>query len=171
VLAFAIAELVDNAYSAVRTRQLQSSSGGVFQPHINMFTVQADEQSVIVLSGMLWVRYQHVSSPHISTVNQMAVVIEDNGIGMDVKGLEHMATYAHPPAHLTEQDALPAKSTASEHLRHALTAEISLYGKGAKQACFYLGDAISVITKHAGGDDVFELHLSKVCATACLQRL
>jgi hypothetical protein len=78
------------------------------------------------------------------------VVVSDNGYGMDEACLNEYATYALDQ----ETRGLQGKINDPSY--------ISKFGVGAKQAGFYLGSRIRVVTKSADSDKVRELVLDNV---------
>lgn len=79
--------------------------------------------------------------------NSGYMVIADNGKGMDLKTVSEFATYA-----------LDRKTRGFEVTDDT---SISKFGVGAKQAGFYLGTRMRVVTKESGIDDVHELILDE----------
>ena len=73
--------------------------------------------------------------------------IIDNGIGMDEKGLQEFGTYA------LNQESRGNRADSSSF--------ISKFGVGAKEAGFYIGNKIHVITSPKGSFDVKEMKMDK----------
>lgn len=73
----------------------------------------------------------------------------DNGHGMDKSGLQAFATYS------LDQETRNLSPEAGDR------SHISKFGVGVKQAGFFLGDRIHVITKVLNGNSVREFTLSK----------
>ena len=76
------------------------------------------------------------------------VTITDNGCGMDVEKIQNFATFA-----LSQKDR--------GHIVESGKSMIGKFGVGAKQAGFYLGDRISIITKVCDSEYVHEFTLDK----------
>ena len=74
------------------------------------------------------------------------IAITDNGCGMDTDKITKFATFA-----LSQKDR--------GHVVESGKSMIGKFGVGAKQAGFYLGDRISVITKSKGDTNVNEFTL------------
>ncbi|KAG7523924.1 structural maintenance of chromosomes flexible hinge domain-containing protein 1 [Solea senegalensis] len=130
-LPYALAELIDNALSAT------AKNTGMRSIEIRMLF---DE-----------------------SLGKPAVVVLDNGRGMTSKQLKNWAVYRL-------SKFTRAKSTLAnqqeEYLRpdpvpRSLNSDISYFGVGGKQAVFYIGDSVRMISKPAGSPDVHELVLSK----------
>ena len=77
-------------------------------------------------------------------------VIADNGIGMDTKGLKEFAVFS-----------LDQNTKRQANNDDNLGNFISKYGVGAKQAGFYLGSRMRVVTKTCNSDKVSELNLDR----------
>jgi hypothetical protein len=65
-------------------------------------------------------------------------VVSDNGKGMDIDGIREFATFARAPA---SRGQLPGARTVSGRVF------IGKFGVGAKQAGFYLGNSITVLSR------------------------
>lgn len=79
------------------------------------------------------------------------IVIADNGVGMDVKALQEFSTYS------LDQESRSQAPVGND------TTFISKFGVGGKEAGFYLGDRIRVITRREelAGSDVLDLVLDE----------
>jgi hypothetical protein len=76
-------------------------------------------------------------------------VVSDNGRGMDASSLKAFATYS------LDQETRGFRAQGGEHTF------ISKFGVGAKQAGFFLGDRIRIITKTSDSNEVQELILDR----------
>nr|XP_046226933.1 structural maintenance of chromosomes flexible hinge domain-containing protein 1 isoform X2 [Scatophagus argus] len=123
-LAIAIAELVDNALSAM------AKITGKRQIEIRML--------------------------FDATVGKPAVIILDNGCGMTSEQLKNWAVYRLSKFSRTEEEYVRP-----DHVPCSLNSDISYSGVGGKQAVFFIGDAVRMISKSAGSPKVHELVLSK----------
>ncbi|KAI5104111.1 structural maintenance of chromosomes flexible hinge domain-containing protein 1 [Silurus meridionalis] len=92
-----------------------------------------------------------------------AVVVMDNGRGMTSKELNNWAVYRL--SKFTRDD----RTFRSDELRYvrpgavprSLNSDISYFGVGGKQAVFYIGQSVRIISKPVGSPDVHEFVLSK----------
>ncbi len=75
-------------------------------------------------------------------------MISDNGTGMNTQQITQFATYS-----LDQESRGNAPSTNS--------CDISLYGVGAKQGGFYLGDRLHIFTKNAKDERILEFCLDE----------
>eukprot|EP00045_Choanoeca_perplexa_P016946 m.235683 g.235683 ORF g.235683 m.235683 type:complete len:2076 (-) comp17408_c0_seq1:166-6393(-) len=88
-----------------------------------------------------------------------SILIADNGTGMDLQDVSDWARY-----HNTYERRKDRKAPLSnpDHLLHRyLNSYISFFGVGAKQAGFYLGSTLRMISRKEGSDKVLEIALSK----------
>ncbi|XP_026071479.1 structural maintenance of chromosomes flexible hinge domain-containing protein 1-like isoform X2 [Carassius auratus] len=91
-----------------------------------------------------------------------AVVVMDNGCGMTSKQLNNWAVY-RLSKFIRENGT---KSEESGYVRpdpvpRSLNSDISYFGVGGKQAVFYIGHSVRMISKPAGSPDVHEFVMSK----------
>ena len=108
------------------------------------------DNSITACRGSSEERYIHIAlfyQPNNQQNGYLAVL--DNGCGMDVKNITEFATYSLD----RETRGLGATSNDSS--------AISMFGVGAKQAGFYLGDRLRVITKQSFEDYVLEFELNE----------
>ncbi|XP_053268634.1 structural maintenance of chromosomes flexible hinge domain-containing protein 1 [Pleuronectes platessa] len=90
------------------------------------------------------------------SVGKAAIIALDNGCGMTSQKLRDWAVYRcskfnRPTEKYVRPDPAP----------RSLNSDISYFGVGGKQAIFYIGDSVRMITKSVGCPDVHELILSK----------
>ncbi len=88
-------------------------------------------------------------SLHLFTGGINFITVMDNGHGMDTIGLQTFATYSFD------------QETRQIRPKHGDKSFISKFGVGVKQAGFFLGDRIRVLTKVKHDDSVREFTLSK----------
>jgi hypothetical protein len=93
---------------------------------------------------------QFKSQAPTTSGNEGFLCVTDNGIGMDEKGLREFAVYS-----LDQETRGRAPNEADKH------SFISKFGVGAKQAGFFLGKSIRVLSKMASADKVCELYLDQ----------
>ncbi|KAL1270536.1 hypothetical protein QQF64_029552, partial [Cirrhinus molitorella] len=91
-----------------------------------------------------------------------AIVVMDNGCGMTSKQLNNWAVYRL--SKFIRENGL--KSEESGYVRpdpvpRSLNSDISYFGVGGKQAVFYIGQSVRMISKPAGSPDVHEFVMSK----------
>uniref|UniRef100_UPI0037E73A68 structural maintenance of chromosomes flexible hinge domain-containing protein 1 n=1 Tax=Semicossyphus pulcher TaxID=241346 RepID=UPI0037E73A68 len=130
-LSYALAELIDNALSA------NAKNTGVRTIEIRMMF---DE-----------------------TLGKPAIIVLDNGCGMTSKQLNNWAVYR------LSKFARENSTFASEQegyvrpapVPRSLNSDVSYFGVGGKQAVFFIGDSVRMISKPIGSPDVHELILSK----------
>uniref|UniRef100_A0A8C9W890 Structural maintenance of chromosomes flexible hinge domain containing 1 n=1 Tax=Scleropages formosus TaxID=113540 RepID=A0A8C9W890_SCLFO len=92
-----------------------------------------------------------------------AVVVLDNGCGMTSKQLNNWAVYRL--SKFTRENST-FRSDHADYVRpcpvpRSLNSDISYFGVGGKQAVFFIGQSVRMITKPASSPDVHELVLSK----------
>ncbi|CAG5896193.1 unnamed protein product, partial [Menidia menidia] len=136
-LPYAFAELVDNSLSATATNK------GVRRVEIRTVVISA---SVYQILG---------KTP--------AVIILDNGRGMTSKQLNDWAVY-RLSKFKRETDTFESQNEGyvrPDHVPRSLNSDISYFGVGGKNACFFIGDSVKMITKSASSPEVHELILSK----------
>ncbi|XP_076829513.1 structural maintenance of chromosomes flexible hinge domain-containing protein 1 isoform X2 [Brachyhypopomus gauderio] len=90
-----------------------------------------------------------------------AVVVMDNGRGMTSKELNNWAVYR-----LSKFNRGTFQSDHSGYVRpkpvpRSLNSDISYFGVGGKQAVFYIGQSVRIISKPLGSPDVHEFVMSK----------
>ncbi|XP_060949719.1 structural maintenance of chromosomes flexible hinge domain-containing protein 1 [Limanda limanda] len=90
------------------------------------------------------------------SVGKAAIIALDNGCGMTSQKLRDWAVYRcskfnRPSEMYVRPDPAP----------RSLNSDISYFGVGGKQAIFYIGDSVRMITKSVDCPDVHELILSK----------
>ncbi|OCT76683.1 structural maintenance of chromosomes flexible hinge domain-containing protein 1 [Xenopus laevis] len=96
------------------------------------------------------------------TQGKPAVVVIDNGKGMNSTQLKNWAIYrlskfTRGAAALSE-DGIYVRPP---HVPRSLNSDISYFGVGGKQAVFFVGQSARIITKNADSQDVHEFVLSK----------
>uniref|UniRef100_A0A8C9TQ52 Structural maintenance of chromosomes flexible hinge domain containing 1 n=1 Tax=Scleropages formosus TaxID=113540 RepID=A0A8C9TQ52_SCLFO len=84
-----------------------------------------------------------------------AVVVLDNGCGMTSKQLNNWAVYRLSKFTRENNYVRPCP------VPRSLNSDISYFGVGGKQAVFFIGQSVRMITKPASSPDVHELVLSK----------
>ncbi|XP_053198801.1 LOW QUALITY PROTEIN: structural maintenance of chromosomes flexible hinge domain-containing protein 1 [Scomber japonicus] len=130
-LPYALAELIDNSLSAT------AKNPGVRTIEIRMLF---DE-----------------------TLGKPAVIVLDNGRGMTSKQLNNWAVYRL--SKFLRDDGKSAsndeKYIRPDHVPRSLNSDISYFGVGGKQAIFYIGNSVRMITKPVGSPDVHEMVMSK----------
>ncbi|KAM9713045.1 structural maintenance of chromosomes flexible hinge domain-containing protein 1 [Menidia menidia] len=92
-----------------------------------------------------------------------AVIILDNGRGMTSKQLNDWAVY-RLSKFKRETDTFESQNEGyvrPDHVPRSLNSDISYFGVGGKNACFFIGDSVKMITKSASSPEVHELILSK----------
>ncbi|XP_029955425.1 structural maintenance of chromosomes flexible hinge domain-containing protein 1 [Salarias fasciatus] len=130
-LPFALAELIDNALSAT------SKNIGARTIEIRM-----------MFDG---------------SIGKPALIVMDNGCGMTSTKLKNWAVYKL--SKFTRDDG--AFSSERERyarpdpVRRSLNSDISYFGVGGKQAIFFIGNSVRMITRPADSPDVHELVLSE----------
>ncbi|XP_060788894.1 structural maintenance of chromosomes flexible hinge domain-containing protein 1 isoform X2 [Neoarius graeffei] len=92
-----------------------------------------------------------------------AVVVMDNGRGMTSKELNNWAVYRLSKFN---RDDRAFRSDESGYVRpsavpRSLNSDISYFGVGGKQAVFYIGQSVRIISKPVGSPDVHEFVMSK----------
>uniref|UniRef100_A0AAY5E846 SMC hinge domain-containing protein n=1 Tax=Electrophorus electricus TaxID=8005 RepID=A0AAY5E846_ELEEL len=92
-----------------------------------------------------------------------AVVVMDNGRGMTAKELNNWAVYRLSKFN---RDYGIFQSDHSSYVRpspvpRSLNSDISYFGVGGKQAVFYIGQSVRIISKPLGSPDVHEFVMSK----------
>ncbi|XP_017327848.1 structural maintenance of chromosomes flexible hinge domain-containing protein 1 isoform X1 [Ictalurus punctatus] len=92
-----------------------------------------------------------------------AVVVMDNGRGMTSKELNNWAVYRLSKFN---RDDRTFRSDKSGYVRpsavpRSLNSDISYFGVGGKQAVFYIGQSVRIISKPGGSPDVHEFVMSK----------
>ncbi|XP_028825621.1 structural maintenance of chromosomes flexible hinge domain-containing protein 1 [Denticeps clupeoides] len=92
-----------------------------------------------------------------------AIVVTDNGHGMTSKQLNNWAVYRM--SKFTRENSI-FHSDHSGYVRpdpvpRSLNSDISYFGVGGKQAVFYIGQSVRIITKPIGSPDVHEFVMSK----------
>ncbi|KAK2859596.1 hypothetical protein Q5P01_004216 [Channa striata] len=97
------------------------------------------------------------------TIGKPAVIVLDNGRGMTPKQLNNWAVYRMSKfmrgdlKHASSQEAY----VRPDPVPRSLNSDISYFGVGGKQAVFYIGTSVRMISKPEGSPDVHELVLSK----------
>ncbi|ROL42214.1 Structural maintenance of chromosomes flexible hinge domain-containing protein 1 [Anabarilius grahami] len=92
-----------------------------------------------------------------------AVVVMDNGCGMTSKQLNNWAVY-RLSKFIRENDMFHSEKPGYERpspVPRSLNSDISYFGVGGKQAVFYIGQSVRMISKPAGSPDVHEFVMSK----------
>ncbi|KAI3355352.1 hypothetical protein L3Q82_018194, partial [Scortum barcoo] len=97
------------------------------------------------------------------TLGKPAVIVLDNGRGMTAKQLNNWAVYRL--SKFTRENSTFASNedeyVRPHHVPRSLNSDISYFGVGGKQAAFFIGESIRMISKPAGSPNVHELILSK----------
>eukprot|EP00117_Sycon_ciliatum_P030786 scpid4423/ scgid5538/ Structural maintenance of chromosomes flexible hinge domain-containing protein 1 len=88
-----------------------------------------------------------------------SVYVIDNGTGMSTRKLNDWAIYRLSKQSRHHSDVSFTVDT--ERVSRFLNSDISYFGVGGKQAIFFIGSAVRMITREIGSDDVHELFLSK----------
>ncbi|XP_042366251.1 structural maintenance of chromosomes flexible hinge domain-containing protein 1 [Plectropomus leopardus] len=130
-LPYALAELIDNALSATAKN-----------------------------TGARTIEIQMVFDEN---VGKPAVIVLDNGCGMTSKQLKNWAVY-RLSKFIRENGSFGSEQedyVRPDPVPRSLNSDISYFGVGGKQAIFYIGDSVRMITKPVGSPDVHELVLSK----------
>ncbi|CAJ1082502.1 structural maintenance of chromosomes flexible hinge domain-containing protein 1 isoform X3 [Xyrichtys novacula] len=97
------------------------------------------------------------------TLGENAVIILDNGCGMSCTKLKDWATYRLTKFERkdgkfeSEQEGYVRPDPVSRHLN----SDVSYFGVGGKNAAFFIGESVRMITKPKESPDVHELILSK----------
>eukprot|EP00039_Didymoeca_costata_P011217 m.156691 g.156691 ORF g.156691 m.156691 type:complete len:2039 (-) comp15102_c0_seq1:220-6336(-) len=89
------------------------------------------------------------------------VIVWDNGIGMDEEGLESWAKFRNQQDERKDKARHQANPDPDTVRHRYLNSNISFFGAGGKQAIFYIGESVHMITKKDGRNDVIEGRLSK----------
>ncbi|XP_061778178.1 structural maintenance of chromosomes flexible hinge domain-containing protein 1 isoform X2 [Nerophis ophidion] len=89
------------------------------------------------------------------TLGKPAVVVIDNGCGMTAKQLNNWAVFR------LSKFSKPEGYVPPEHTPLSLNSDISYFGVGGKQAVFFIGHSVRMISKAVGSPDVHELVLSE----------
>lgn len=130
-LPYAFAELIDNALSATRRNT------GIRRIEIRLLFDEAQ------------------GGP--------AVVVMDNGCGMTSKQLNNWAVY-RLSKFIRENGTFQREEAGYEQpdpVPRSLNSDISYFGVGGKQAVFYIGQSVRMISKSASSPDVHEFIMSK----------
>ncbi|KAM9332498.1 structural maintenance of chromosomes flexible hinge domain-containing protein 1 isoform 2-T2 [Pholidichthys leucotaenia] len=97
------------------------------------------------------------------SLGKPAVIILDNGRGMSSKQLNNWAVFRL--SKFSRESGSPgSKEEGYVHpdpVPRSLNCDISYFGAGGKQAIFYIGESVRMISKTDGSPDVHELLLSK----------
>ncbi|XP_016148683.1 structural maintenance of chromosomes flexible hinge domain-containing protein 1-like [Sinocyclocheilus grahami] len=91
-----------------------------------------------------------------------AVVVMDNGCGMTSKQLNNWAVYRL--SKFIRENGMKSEETGyvrPDPVPRSLNSDISYFGVGGKQAVFYIGQSVRMISKPAGSPDVHEFIMSK----------
>uniref|UniRef100_A0A8C2FFZ1 Structural maintenance of chromosomes flexible hinge domain containing 1 n=1 Tax=Cyprinus carpio TaxID=7962 RepID=A0A8C2FFZ1_CYPCA len=91
-----------------------------------------------------------------------AVVVMDNGCGMTSKQLNNWAVYRL--SKFIRENGMKSEETGyvrPDPVPRSLNSDISYFGVGGKQAVFYIGQSVRMISKPAGSPDVHEFVMSK----------
>lgn len=92
-----------------------------------------------------------------------AVVVSDNGCGMTSKQLNNWAVYRLSKFNRSNSTFQSDHSTyvRPTPVPRSLNSDISFFGVGGKQAVFYIGQSVRIITKPEASPDVHEFVMSK----------
>ncbi|ETE57868.1 Structural maintenance of chromosomes flexible hinge domain-containing protein 1, partial [Ophiophagus hannah] len=96
------------------------------------------------------------------TQGKPAVAVIDNGKGMTSKQLNNWAVYRL--SKFIRQDNIESDHSGyvrPQFVSRSLNSDISYFGVGGKQAVFFIGQSVRMISKPADFQDVHELVLSK----------
>ncbi|XP_050970942.1 structural maintenance of chromosomes flexible hinge domain-containing protein 1 isoform X1 [Labeo rohita] len=91
-----------------------------------------------------------------------AIVVMDNGCGMTSKQLNNWAVYRL--SKFIRENGMKREETGyvrPDPVPRSLNSDISYFGVGGKQAVFYIGQSVRMISKPAGSPDVHEFVMSK----------
>ncbi|KAF4110537.1 hypothetical protein G5714_007568 [Onychostoma macrolepis] len=91
-----------------------------------------------------------------------AIVVMDNGCGMTSKQLNNWAVYRL--SKFIRENGMKSEETGyvrPDPVPRSLNSDISYFGVGGKQAVFYIGQSVRMISKPAGSPDVHEFIMSK----------
>ncbi|XP_039524934.1 structural maintenance of chromosomes flexible hinge domain-containing protein 1-like [Pimephales promelas] len=97
-----------------------------------------------------------------------AVVVIDNGCGMTSKQLNNWAVY-RLSKFIRENDTVQSDKPGyvrPSPVPRSLNSDISYFGVGGKQAVFYIGQSVRMISKPAGSPDVHEFSCLKKTLSA-----
>jgi structural maintenance of chromosomes flexible hinge domain-containing protein 1 len=89
------------------------------------------------------------------------LVITDNGKGMTELEIQKFAKYGDPKYPNTAEQDHSELDTSSEQDPSNDPTNISMFGVGSKEAGFYLGDTIHIITKSKSSEKVIEFVLDE----------
>lgn len=92
-----------------------------------------------------------------------AVVVMDNGCGMTSKQLNNWAVY-RLSKFIRENSTFQSEEASyvqPDPVPRSLNSDISYFGVGGKQAVFYIGQSVRMISKPASSPDVHEFIMSK----------
>ncbi|KAM6457251.1 structural maintenance of chromosomes flexible hinge domain-containing protein 1 isoform 3-T4 [Liasis olivaceus] len=108
------------------------------------------------------VRFIQLKMLFDDTQGKPAIAVIDNGKGMTSRQLNNWAVFRL--SKFTRQDNI--ESDHAGYVRppivpRSLNSDISYFGVGGKQAVFYIGQSVRMISKSANSQDVHELVLSK----------
>uniref|UniRef100_A0A670YMS1 Structural maintenance of chromosomes flexible hinge domain containing 1 n=1 Tax=Pseudonaja textilis TaxID=8673 RepID=A0A670YMS1_PSETE len=107
-------------------------------------------------------RYIRLKLLFDDTKGKPAVVVIDNGRGMTSKQLNNWAVYRL--SKFIKQDNIESDHSGyvqPQFVSRSLNSDISYFGVGGKQAVFFIGQSVRMISKPAGFQDIHELVLSK----------
>lgn len=97
------------------------------------------------------------------TLGKPAVIVLDNGRGMTAQQLNNWAVYRL--SKFTRENSTFVSNEEGyvrpDHVPRSLNSDISYFGVGGKQAAFFIGESIRMISKPVGSPNVHELILSK----------
>lgn len=97
------------------------------------------------------------------SIGKPAVVVLDNGCGMTSNKLNNWAVYKL--SKFIREDSMftsqQERYVRPDHVPRSLNSDLSYFGVGGKQAIFFIGTSVRMITKQAGSPDVHELIMSE----------
>eukprot|EP01083_Nonionella_stella_P237799 833878_1 len=99
----------------------------------------------------------------ITVVRQSAdlyhLVVRDNGRGMDSDGIKELATFALAPKDRKRRKNEVLDTVHTKDWRY-LNSQISKFGVGLKNAAFYMGDDMTVVSKQKSSQTVLEFNMN-----------
>eukprot|EP00057_Strongylocentrotus_purpuratus_P019491 XP_011673965.1 PREDICTED: structural maintenance of chromosomes flexible hinge domain-containing protein 1 [Strongylocentrotus purpuratus] len=91
------------------------------------------------------------------TGDKSMVCVLDNGKGMTTRELNNWAIYRLSKFNRKQEN----NSNEDAHVPRSLNSDISFFGVGGKQAAFFIGDSVRMISKPKYSKDVHEMTVSK----------
>nr|XP_019942866.1 PREDICTED: structural maintenance of chromosomes flexible hinge domain-containing protein 1 [Paralichthys olivaceus] len=116
-----------------------------------------------LIDNSLWATSENIGMRTIEirmlfdeSLGQPAIIALDNGCGMTSQKLNEWAVYRCSKFNRSSKEYVRP-----DPAPRSLNSDISYFGVGGKQAIFYIGDSVRMITKPVDCPDVHELVLSK----------